>query len=657
MRHSQALGTAGTLNIGGDQWVSNGANAWLLTDAAGVIIAPNITVRTYAGHEVNATLGGNQSTGASAFAGTITLQRDVRLTSANTDNQVVAFNNRITGTGGIIKVGLGTVALNYTNTYAGTTDLQAGTLRLGAAGALPGSTDVLLANAQGVFLDLNGYNQTVATLSGGGAAGGTVSLGPATLSVGGGHFGGTITGTGGLIKTGTGSLTLSGANTYSGPTYIVGGTLAHGVDDALGPGAVTVSGPTTTWNLGPYSDTVGKVTVENAGQITGSGTLASTVGFELRSGTVNVALGGSVGLQKTTSGMASLGAANTFSGETRILDGTLRLQHAQALQNSTVNLAATDTGSLDLNGLSATLGGLCGSRNLVVPDGRTLAVGQNHASLTYAGQLSGKNITLRKAGAGAWTLTGDHVFTGRTEIQAGSLILGEGGSSGWLATPIQNEAALIFNRADDRVLDQRISGTGSLTKLGRGTVTLTADNDYSGATYIRDGVLKVLGWHSGGGLYEVGGGIAATTPVLGGTGTILGNVWILPGGELSPGQSIGTLSIQGDVNLGGTLFIELDDTGDGISDVLQVEGMLDLSGSSLRLAVLTDLDDEAYVFVTYGILRGGPFGKVLNLPDGYHLDYRYQGLNQIALVIPEPPPSKLLTAALLVLWVTTRRRC
>lgn len=187
-------------------------------------------------------------------------------------------------------------------------------------------------------------------------------------------------------------------------------------------------------------------------------------------------------------------------------------------------------------------------------------------------------------------------------------------------------------------------------------MTLTADNDYSGATYIRDGVLKVLGWHSGGGLYEVGGGMAGTTPVLAGTGTILGEVRVWSDGELSPGLSIGTLSIQGDVTLGGTLAIELEGTGGGAADLLEVAGTLDLTGSSLRLAVLSDLDDDAYVFVTYGILRGGPFGKVLNLPAGYHLDYNYQGLNQIALVIPEPAPTKLLAAVLLVLWVARSRR-
>lgn len=465
VRHSQALGTASTLNIGGDQWVSDGAHARLLTDAAGVTIAPNITVRTYAGHEVNATLGGNQTTGASAFAGTITLQRDVRLTAANTDGQAVAFNNTITGSGGITKVGAGTVALNQANSYAGPTEVQAGTLRLGATGALPNSTEVVLADSSGVRLDLNGWDQTVARLSGGGAQGGEVALGTATLTVGGGEFNGTITGSGSLRKTGSDTLRLGGASTFTGPTWVLDGTLSYGADHALGNGPVAVSGSGARLDMGGFSDSVGQVVLQDGGQITGTGTLTSTVGFELRSGTVTAPLGGSVGLQKTTDGTVTLGAANTFSGETRIQGGTLRLQHERALQNSTVNLAASDSGTLDLNGLDATLGGLQGSRSLVVPDGRLLTVGQNHASLTYAGQLSGKNITLRKAGTGAWTLTGEHSFTGRTEIQAGSLILGEGGSSGWLATPIQNEAALIFNRADDRVFDPRISGTGSLTKL------------------------------------------------------------------------------------------------------------------------------------------------------------------------------------------------
>lgn len=296
VRHSQGLGTATTLNIGGDQWVTGGAYARLLTDAAGVTISPNITVRAFAGHEVNATLGGSQATGASTFAGTITLQRDAYLTSANTDGQAVVFSNAISGAGGITKTGSGTVLLSRANTFAGDTIVQAGTLRLGAAGALPAGTDVTLVNASGVLLDLNGYDQTLSSLTGGGSSGGAVVLGSGTLTVGSGNFSGSISGMGGLRKIGTGTLTLNGANTYSGPTLIAGGTLAYGANDALGTGNLTVRGPTTTLNLGNYSDTVGWVTVEEGGQITGTGTLSSTVGFELRNGTVNAPLGGAVGL-------------------------------------------------------------------------------------------------------------------------------------------------------------------------------------------------------------------------------------------------------------------------------------------------------------------------------------------------------------------------
>ncbi len=650
VRHSQGLGTASSLNLGGDALVTDGAQARLLTDAAGVTISPAITVRALAGHEVNATLGGNQSSGASAFAGTITLHRDVRLTSANTDGQAVAFNQTITGTGGITKVGPGTVALNHANSYAGGTVVQAGTLRLGAAGALPTSTTVILADSARVRLDLNGWDQTVTSLSGGGSQGGQITLGTATLMVGSGDFRGTITGSGGLWKTGSGTLGLAGANTYTGPTLVLGGTLSYGGDHVLGSGPVTISGSDARLDLGGYSDAVGQVTLELGGRIIGSGTLSSSVGFVLREGTVAAPLGGTAGLQKTSTGTVTLEAANPFSGETRIVEGTLRMNHPQALQQSTVNLATADTGTLDLNGLDASLGGLSGGRDLAVPDGRTLTVGLNHASLTYEGRLTGKNLLLRKAGTGTWTLTADQPFTGRTEIQAGTLSLGGGGAAGWVSTPIHNEGTLVFHRADSRAFASPISGSGGLIKLGSGSLTLTADNDYTGLTSIRDGVLLVQGWHSGGGDYEVGGGISAVTPVLGGTGFLQGNVRVWPGADLAPGGSLGTFTIQGDVTLAGTLAIDLDGAGAGRSDLLQVEGTLDLSGGSLRWAVLSDLDDEAYVFASYGLLRGEPFKTLWNLPDGYYLDYHYQGLNQMALVvIPEPAPLHLFIGAAL-LW-------
>src|SRR6185436_4228252 len=110
---------------------------------------------------------------------------------------------------------------------------------------LPAGTSIAIANAAGATLNLNGFAQTVAGLSGGGSTGGAVTLGAGTLTVnkaaGVDTFAGTITGTGGLTKLGAGSLALTGANTYSGTTTITAGTLqlgAGGTTGSIGAGAI-----------------------------------------------------------------------------------------------------------------------------------------------------------------------------------------------------------------------------------------------------------------------------------------------------------------------------------------------------------------------------------------------------------------------------------
>lgn len=653
VRHSSGLGTAGTLAIGGDEFVSDGANARLLTDASGITISPNITVRTSSGHEVNATLGGRQTAGASTFAGTITLQRDARLTAANTDGSAVTFANTISGAGGITKIGAGMVVLGHANTFDGAVAVNAGILRLGASGALPADVPVTLANTAGAGLDLNGLSHSVASLSGGGTSGGSVALGAATLTVGAGTYSGTISGAGGLTKDGPGTFTLSGQAAYGGATVVNAGTLAYGAGNVLPGGPLTVNGASAVLDLGPYSDTVGAVTLDGGGRIDGTGSLTSTAAFELHNGTVNAGLGGAVGLNKTTAGTVTLAGAGAFSGTTRPAAGTLRLGHDLALQNSTVDLRSGDTGVLDLNGRSVTLGGLTGTRDLAIPDKQTLRVGNNGASTTYSGEVTGVAVSLVKQGAGTLTLDGTSTFTGLTRIEAGTLSLGGGGTSGSVRTPVENHGLLRFNRSDALVFDNPIGGTGGLQQVGGGTVTLSADNTYSGGTTVTRGTLLVEGRHAGGGLYTVGG-VVATRAVLGGNGRVGSSVNVLPGGEVSPGTSVGQLTVEGDVLLGGTLRIQLDPSGAG--DVLLVGGSLDLQKAAVVFEFAGAPDDESYVFVSYGALTGAPFASVLNIPPGYWLDYDYQGLQQIALVVPEPPSRALLVTGALLFFARRLRR-
>jgi len=121
---------------------------------------------------------------------------------------------------------------------------------------------------------------------------------------------GVIDGSGGLSKSGAGTLTLTGANSYTGTTTITAGTLAEGVSNAISTGGLTVNGATAVFDLGAnHTDTVGTVIVDGGGSITGTGasTLTSTGSFEMKSGSASAILAGTgIALNKTTSGTVTL---------------------------------------------------------------------------------------------------------------------------------------------------------------------------------------------------------------------------------------------------------------------------------------------------------------------------------------------------------------
>src|SRR6185437_11767424 len=162
-------------------------------------------------------------------------------------------------------------------------------------------------------LRLNGFGQTVASLSGPGA----IDLGAGTLSVGGsGNFSGAISGTGGLVRQGTGTLLLSGTNTYTGQTLITGGTLQLGNNALADTSSVRVDGGTL--DIGDRSDLVRVVTLAS-GTIQGTtGVLQASTSFGVESGTIIARLGGAAGLTKLTSGTVTLSGSSTYTGATSV---------------------------------------------------------------------------------------------------------------------------------------------------------------------------------------------------------------------------------------------------------------------------------------------------------------------------------------------------
>jgi autotransporter-associated beta strand protein len=126
-----------------------------------------------------------------------------------------------------------------------------------------------------------------------------------------------------VVKTGAGTLTLGNTNSYTGLTDVQAGRLAYGVSNALGSGAVTVSGGTL--DMGSFSDTVGTVTL-TGGTIAGTTGVLAASSYDLRSGVVSAILGGSgINLTKSTSGTVALSGVSTYTGATAINAGMLKV--------------------------------------------------------------------------------------------------------------------------------------------------------------------------------------------------------------------------------------------------------------------------------------------------------------------------------------------
>ncbi len=131
----------------------------------------------------------------------------------------------------------------------------------------------------------------------------------------------------------------------------------------------------------------------------------------------------------------------------------------------------------------------------------TLSIGNaSHTSskMTISGAMAGSGGALTKSGVGTLVLSGANTYTGGTTITAGILQLGGGGTTGKLSTTgsIVNNSSLVFNRANavTQGIDftsSAISGAGTLTQAGSGTLTLSAANTYTGKTFINDGILSI----------------------------------------------------------------------------------------------------------------------------------------------------------------------
>jgi len=453
----------------------------------------------------------------------------------------ILSGNIMGGIGSLIKTGSDELDLSGTNTFAGGTTINAGRLALINGGSLSSAGAVTVNGTS--FFDISGINTagtTIGDLTT--AVGTTVALGNKSLTFGttdNTTIAGLITGTGlgaSLVKMGTGIVTISNGNSFSGGVALDAGQITIGNNTALGTGMLTMdSGTTLSIGVG--------VSASNPILLNGAATVDVSMGGM---GTLSGNINGSVGtLTKTGANILALSGNNNYGNGTIINGGTLALILGGSL--STTGPVTINTGIFDVSGITGplvTIGDLASLTGTTVALGnKTLTFGTNN-NTTVAGIVSGGGGALLKQGLGTATFTGANTFTGGTTISSGTLALSGGGSlsstgsvlltgastfdvSGITATSTTigdlsaisgttvnlGNRRLIFGTGNNTEIAGLITGLGgSIAKQGAGTVVLSNSNAFSGGVFLNGGNLVVESNHA------LGSGTLTTSD---GTGLVL----------------------------------------------------------------------------------------------------------------------------------------
>nr|WMC97425.1 autotransporter-associated beta strand repeat-containing protein [Aminobacter aminovorans] len=493
--------SGGTLSVASDASLGNG----VLSFNGGTL---NATASFATGRD--ATLGASGG-GLSADAG-----------------MTLTYNGLLSGTGALSKSGAGTVVLGATNTYAGGTAVNAGTLRLGAGGSLLFGKDLSVAG--GATFDLNGKAQTIGRLTGAGA----VALGAGALTVGHGDvsstFAGATSGTGSLTKVGSGMLTLTGANTHIGGTTVSGGQLQigdGGTSGSLAGNVALASGTALTFNRSntlTFADVIsggGRVTILGGGTTILSGNNSHSNGTEIYSGTLQLGNGGTSG--------SVLGAIDNYNGTVAVnRSNTYTLANSI---NGNGGFSQRGTGKTILTGANTFSGGIAvNAGTLSVRNAGALGNGSSaidvaaNATLEIDGDTSIDTRALRLKGTGAngkgalHTVSGESSAMAQATLSGTALVLTEAGTGFEFLGGVDGDGHRLTIDGSGRTGITGLSGAGSeLVKAGSGKLLLRGPSTYTGGTYIGGGTVEVDG----------SGGLGTGTVAFGGAATLRGtNGWL-----------------------------------------------------------------------------------------------------------------------------------
>lgn len=508
-----------------------------------------------------------------------------------TFDQVIADSTGAgSGSLGLTKLGSGTLVLNQANTYTGSTIISGGNLKISGPGTIGNQGDLIAYS--GSNLDLGGSTQTVgAVYSEYGSITNGNLIGTSYTLDGGYHTAG-LGGEGANLFVSNAYVYLEGANTYTGITSIYDGVLnlkksaslynadmskwtkenisvsGSGYGAGLiisvgGAGAFTTAqAKTLLSNLTTSIDnngltagsTFGIDTSQASGPVTFDQVIADSTGNG--AGALRISVEGSQALV--------LNQANTYSGNTSLMGGHLKVGHANAIPSGagkgavTTQAWSSGDSTLDLNGFDVSINSLAGDGAKIVNDAvgtnKKLTLGSNdpaHSLASFGGQIAdnsgtGGTLSLEKIGGSSQTLSGNNTYTGDTTVKAG--ILNMTGSS---------TSSLIVSTGGQLILSGTNTGN-AIVNAGRLVVGEAPDS----GTLV--GNVEV---NSGG--------------TLGGANIIAGSVTVNSGGTLAPGSSIETLQ-SGSLNFANhsTYAYELDSGAEALlsADLHQAMGDLNLTG-------------------------------------------------------------------------------
>ncbi len=530
--------------------------------------------------------------GGGTTGGNITLDT-ATLTITAGGSAAANYGGAISGIGGLIKNGGSFQRLSgCSSSYGGTTVINQGTLAVdclgdGGANSSIGSSS----SAAGNLVLSGGTLQYVGT---GGSTNRQFTLGASASSKL------DASGTGAIAFTHAGPLTFASANTAQ--TLTLGGTstannilAAQITNNGTGVTRLTKTDAGTWILTNPGSTYTGITTI--SGGVLGvdklaDGGIASSIGASSAAAS-NLVIGNGSTLRYT-------GAGDTTNRLFTLSQGVTFIE-----SSGTGAIVFTDTGPLTLAGTN---------------QARTIALGgANTGNNTLAGSIgnAGTGVTtLAKNDSGTWVLTGNHSYTGSTNINAGILSIGGGGTTGSIASAVVNNfGTLSFNRSDSLTYGGTIVGTGGVFQNGAGTTILTGTNSYSGGTTINAGTLQ-LG--NGGTTGSIVGDVANDGLLVfnrsdlvnfGGTISGSGAVW-----QIGSGTTVlsGINSYAGGTSiLGGTLQVSADaNLGDAAGGLIFSGGTLrtTASFSSARSTSLTGagtiLTDAGTTFALSGLISG-----------------------------------------------------